>query len=139
MAFLEEAARQGRLGNDIFTIGGRRVRTGSGSSPDGDMDRAIAAAAARGRYARNALIQGAAAEFFKVWAVIVRQRIRGLDSRVVLCLHDELLVHSPVERAETVARLVTDAVDEAAFYWSPQTEVRFLADTSIIRRWSEAK
>lgn len=139
MALLEEAAEKGRLGHDIHTIGGRRVRTGSGSSPDGDIDRAIAAAAARGRYARNALIQGAAAEFFKVWAVIVRRRVAEHGARVVLCLHDELLVHAPTERSEVVAELVADAVEEAAFYWSPAPEVRFLADTSIIERWSEAK
>ena len=48
MALLEEAAEQGRLGHDIFTIGGRRIRTGSGSSTDGDLDRAIAAAAGPG-------------------------------------------------------------------------------------------
>ncbi len=139
MALLEEAAEKGRLGHDIHTIGGRRVRTGSGSSPDGDIDRAIAAAAARGRYARNALIQGAAAEFFKVWAIIVRRRVAEHDATVVLCLHDELLVHAPIDRSESVARLVTDAVEEAAFYWSPEPDVRFLADTSIIERWSEAK
>ncbi len=139
MELLEAAAQDGKLGNDIFTIGGRLVRMGNGSSPDGDIDRAIAAAAARGRYARNALIQGAAAEFFKVWAIIVRRRAQRFESRVVLCLHDELLVHSPTEHAETVATLVADAVTEAAFYWSPPSEVRFLADVSIIQRWSEAK
>jgi DNA polymerase-1 len=139
MTLLEDAAEQGRLGHDIVTIGGRRVRTGSGSSPDGDLDRAIAAAAARGRYARNALIQGAAAEFFKVWAVIVRRRVGDHGARVVLCLHDELLVHASAEAADAVARIVTEAVAEAAFYWSPEPDVRFVADTSVIERWSEAK
>jgi DNA polymerase I - 3''-5'' exonuclease and polymerase domains len=52
-------------------------------------------AAAYGRYARNAMIQGAAAELFKVWAVIVRARCAPLGARIVLCLHDELLVHVP--------------------------------------------
>jgi DNA polymerase-1 len=136
MAFLEEAARQGQLGHDLFTIGGRRIRTGSGPAPDCDLDRA---AASRGRYARNALIQGAAAEFFKAWAVIVRRRVSPHQARVVLCLHDELLVHAPAEHAATVADLVADAVAEAAFYWSPEPAVRFLAETSIIARWSEAK
>lgn len=139
MAFLEEAAQQGQRGNDLFTVGGRRIRTGGGAAPDGDIDRALAAAASRGRYARNALIQGAAAEFFKVWAVIVRRRVFPHGARVVLCLHDELLVHAPTEQAPAVADLVADAVTEAAFYWSPEPAVRFLADTSIVARWSEAK
>ena len=139
MAFLEAAAAEGALGNDLFTIGGRRVRTGGGAAPDGDLDRARAAAASRGRYARNALIQGAAAEFFKVWAVIVRRRAAAHGARVVLCLHDELLVHAPTGAAAAVAELVGQAVAEAAYYWSPEPAVRFVAETSIITRWSEAK
>jgi DNA polymerase-1 len=139
MGLLEQAAEEGRRGSDIFTIGGRRVRMGGGSSPDGDIERAMAAAAARGRYARNALIQGAAAEFFKVWAVIVKQRVHRHDARVVLCLHDELLVHTPTEYAAEVSALVSEAVAEAAYYWSPERDVRFLADVSTIQRWSEAK
>lgn len=139
MAHLEDAAARGKRGVDIFTIGGRRVRMGGGSSPDGDLDRAIAAAEARGRYARNALIQGAAAEFFKVWAIIVKRRVADLGARVVLCLHDELLVHGPSEHAAAVAADVGDAVSEAAFYWSPDPRVRFLADVGVIQRWSEAK
>ena len=150
MAFLEAAAREGQLGHDVFTIGGRRIRMGSGTTsdrddpdPDHDLDRASAAAASRGRYARNAVIQGAAAEFFKIWAVIVRRRTRANGARVVLCLHDELLVHTPTgpsgATAEAVAAEVTEAVGEAAFYWSPEPAVRFVAETSIIERWSEAK
>jgi DNA polymerase-1 len=139
MAHLEEAAQQGKLAHDIFTIGGRRVRMGGGSSPDGDIDRAIAAAESRGRYARNALIQGAAAEFFKVWAIIVKRRVQPFGARVVLCLHDELLVHTPTEHGQAVAEQVAEAVTETAFYWSPAPDVRFLADVSIIQRWSEAK
>ena len=106
---------------------------------DGDLDRAVSVAAGRGRYARNALIQGAAAEFFKVWAITVRRHGRALNAEVVLCLHDELLVHVPVDRAHEAALMVTSAVDEAAHYWSPEPDVRFVTDTQVITRWSEAK
>ena len=139
MSFLADAAKEGQQGNDLTTIGGRRIRMGGGSAPDGDLDGAIARAAARGRYARNALIQGAAAEFFKVWAIIVRRRVDPLGARVVLCLHDELLVHAPADRADEVATEVIEAVEETSFYWSPEPTVRFLADTAVIDRWSEAK
>ena len=139
MGMLEEAAEAGREARDIFTVGGRRVRMGSGSSADGDLDGAIAAAAARGRYARNALIQGAAAEFFKVWAITVRRRGRERGAEVVLCLHDELLVQVADEHAEACADMIAEAVNEAAHYWSPRPEVRFIADVSIVKRWSEAK
>ena len=139
MGFLEAAAATGRAGDDVFTVGGRRVRMWIDDSIDGDIDRARRVAAARGRFARNATIQGAAAEFFKVWAIIVRTRGRALGARVALCLHDELLVHVPVDRAEATVELLHAALDEAAFRWSPHREVRYLADASIITRWSEAK
>ena len=139
MGLLEAAARDGQASNDVWTVGGRRIAMGSGSSPDGDIDRARSAAASRGRFARNALIQGAAAEFFKVWAITVRRRGRELGAEVVLCLHDELLVHCPAAHGAAVAALVDACVVEAAHYWSPAPDVRFVADVSVINRWSEAK
>lgn len=139
MRLLEAAAEAGRLGEDVFTSGGRRVRMWVDRSLEGDLDRAISVAAARGRYARNALIQGAAAEFFKVWAITVRRHGRQLGAEVVLCLHDELLVHVPAEVARDAADMVVASLHEAAHYWSPRSEVRFVADVSIVGRWSEAK
>ena len=139
MGLLAEAAEAGRLGEDVFTSGGRRIRMWVDRSVEGDLDRAISVAAARGRYARNALIQGAAAEFFKVWAITVRRRGRELDAQVVLCLHDELLVHVPADAAPAAAEMVEDSLQEAAFYWSPRRDVRFVADISVVQRWSEAK
>jgi len=139
MGLLDKAAESGKRTEDIFTTGGRRVRMWSEQSADGDLDRAVSVAAARGRYARNALIQGAAAEYFKVWAITVRRRGRALNAEVVLCLHDELLVHVSEDRADEAAAMVTEAVNEAAHYWSPQPAVRFVANVSIVKRWSEAK
>ncbi len=136
---LERAAESGRRSEDVFTIGGRRVRMGTTPDTHGDIDQAVSAAAARGRYARNAIIQGAAAEYFKVWAITVRRRGRPLGAEVVLCLHDELLVHVPTKHAEEAALMVEAAVHEAAHYWSPSREARFVADVSVIDRWSEAK
>jgi DNA polymerase-1 len=98
-------------------------------------------AAARGRYGRNAMVQGAAAEFFKTWAVIVRARLPE-RARIVLCLHDELLVHAPSGSADDVAAIVDEALQETASRWRrPElgADVRFVADTSVIDRWSEAK
>lgn len=139
MGYLEEAAAAGRAGDDVMTVGGRRIRMWVDDTIDGDIDRARRVAAARGRFARNAVIQGAAAEFFKVWAILVRSRGRPLGAQVVLCLHDELLVHVPEEHAAATVDLLGRALDEAAYRWSPHRGVRYLADASIIQRWSEAK
>ena len=121
------------------THAGRVIVLGS-ANVDGMTDRdARSRAAARGRYGRNAMVQGAAAELFKVWAVTVRARGRAMGAQVVLCLHDELLVHVPERHAEAAAALVDDALQEAASRWAPDRSVRFLADTSIITTWAEAK
>ena len=133
MAYLEEADRAGRAGRDLRTYGGRLIVLASAEP------RSASRAAAYGRYARNAMIQGAAAELFKMWAVTVRARCAHLDARIVLCLHDELLVHCSREHAETVSRIVEDGLHEAAQRWAPGPGVRFISDTTIVRSWSDAK
>jgi len=74
-----------------------------------------------------------------MWAVTVRARCGRLAARIVLCLHDELLVHCPREQGETVSRIVEDSLDEAARRWAPKSGVRFISDTTVVRRWSDAK
>jgi len=101
--------------------------------------RSAARDAARGRFARNAVIQGAAAELFKAWAATVRATTRELGAQIVLCLHDELLVHVPEDSAEQTRERLLTALDDSARRWTGSTEVRFVADASIIQRWSDAK
>jgi DNA polymerase-1 len=139
MRYLTEADLAGQVGRDIRTYGGRLVRMSSGG--DGELsDRDNRSrAAAQGRYGRNAMVQGAAAEFFKVWAVTLRSRIASTGAEIVLCLHDELLVHSPVECGAAVADLFVECLDEAAARWAPSDAVRFVAEVSVIERWSDAK
>jgi DNA polymerase-1 len=139
MRYLTEADLAGQVGRDVRTHGGRLIRTGSVDRVQlGDRD-SRSRAAAQGRYARNAMVQGAAAEFFKVWAVTVRSRAAAFGAHIVLCLHDEILVHAPRERGEAVAELVADCLIDAARQWAPDDSVRFVADVSIIERWSDAK
>ena len=141
MRFLQDADETGQAGNDLRTYGGRLVRMWHPANEDdelGDVS-ARAMAAARGRFARNAMVQGAAAELFKVWAAVVRARATAYDARIVLCLHDELLVHTPEAHGDTVKDLLAKCLAEAARLWAPNSAVRFVADASVIRRWSDAK
>ena len=141
MRYLSDATRAAEAGHDLRTRGGRRVRMSGDRDPDLDERDQRSRAAARGRYGRNAMVQGAAAEFFKTWAVIVRARLPG-GARIVLCLHDELLVHTPLADAHEVAAIVDDALQETSARWQQpelRGKVRFVADTSVIARWSDAK
>ncbi len=144
MGFLTAADVAAQGGRDLRTVGGRLVHL-DGSRHDGADDRTERSrAAARGRFGRNAMIQGAAAELFKAWAVTVRAQLRELGAgEIVLCLHDELLVHAPETRADHTAALVDEALQAAAARWQRRiasaVDVRFVTDTAVLRRWSDAK
>ena len=142
MEYLQSADTAAQGGHDLRTNGGRLIRMGASDVTEMSDRDARSRAAARGRYGRNAMIQGAAAELFKMWAVLVRARSLELGARIVLCLHDELLVHAPADQAAQTARIVDDCLQEAGHRWAPSTAgptVRFVTDTSVITRWSEAK
>ena len=131
MAYLDAGDRSGQAKRDVRTYGGRLVSMAD-TRPDSP-----ARAAGRGRYGRNALVQGAAAEFFKMWAVTVRARIGS--GRIVLCLHDELLLHVPDKDGEEAARLLGECLTETARRWAPGSRVRFISDTRILAAWADAK
>ena len=142
MAYLRRADESAQGGHDLRTYGGRRIRmTATEADPATSERDSRSRAAARGRYGRNAMVQGAAAEFFKTWAALVRVRGVDLDARIVLCLHDELLVHVSTEAADATARLLLTCLDETARRWSPPNRetVRFVADVAVVERWSDAK
>ena len=152
MGLLDRAYADGVARRPVRTYGGRLIRFGSTTAAAGvgagddaidasgpDASAGPAADAARGRYARNAIIQGSAAELFKAWAATVRHAVAPLGGQIVLCLHDELLVHVPEQHAEHASALVGLALDQASRTWAGTDAVRFVSDTSIVRRWSEAK
>jgi DNA polymerase-1 len=149
LAYLDAADAAGRAaalgtGPDggLRTFGGRRIPlralAGIGDG-DGGEGQTSGASAAWGRFARNAVVQGAAAELFKAWAVTVRQAIAPRGGAIVLCLHDELLLQVPTERAAEAVAATRAALDATAAYWAAGSGVRFVVDVSVVERWSEAK
>lgn len=135
MRFLDDAYAAGVARRPIRTFGGRAIPLGAPDEPVGTGP----ADAARGRFARNAVIQGAAAELFKAWAATVRHLVRPLGGQIVLCLHDELLVHAPAGRATEVSEAVQEALTASARRWLGHDGVHFVADVSVVRGWDEAK
>jgi DNA polymerase-1 len=141
MRYLRAAYEAGRAGSAVRTHGGRTVRMWP--TPDKlSVDDMRANLAARGRYARNAVIQGSAAEFFKAWAVTVRSTIAGRGG-IVMCLHDELLLQAPAGDAADIACLLTSALDACAARWAAWSpalpSVRFVADVAVVQAWSQIK
>ncbi|MCL2003276.1 MAG: DNA polymerase I [Oscillospiraceae bacterium] len=88
------------------------------------------------RAALNAPIQGAAADIIKAAMVAVSDRMEreGLQARLVLQVHDELIAECPREEAEQVKRLLTEEM-EGVYALNP----RLVADAHIGANWAEAK
>lgn len=131
MAYLRSAQARGERGEPVTTYGGRIIHMPSATTE--------LQTRGRGRFARNAVVQGAAAEFFKAWALTVRSLVVGYDASIVMCLHDELLLDVPVDHSVAVAAAVQEALEQAARRWSEHSGVRFVADTTVIECWADAK
>ena len=89
------------------------------------------------RVALNAPIQGTAADIIKLAMIRVRDRLRteGLEGRLVLQVHDELIVECPERETERVCALVKEEMEAVAAQRLP---VRLLADTAAGKTWAEA-
>ena len=87
----------------------------------------------------NTLIQGSAADLIKfaMLAVFNDKELRRLKARLLLQIHDELIVEVPEENAEAAAaRLSALMVDTAS--WGIELAVPLVADAGIGRNWGEA-
>ena len=87
------------------------------------------------RMARNTPIQGTAADIIKLAMVHVWQRLRrdGLQARLLLQVHDELIVEAPVEEVEQVRRLLKEEMEQVVRYSVPLT-----AEVGTGKTWLEA-
>jgi DNA polymerase I len=132
LAYLRAAEDAGRFGRDLRTYGGRLLRLTRQTEDERFPP------SAWGRFARNAMVQGAAAELFKAWAVTVRAGLAGRRGRIVLCLHDELLLHVPEADADEAAGLLVEALDATARWWAAGSGVRFVADVTVAQSWADA-
>ena len=87
------------------------------------------------RVARNMPIQGAAADIIKLAMVNVRRRLRaeGLEARLLLQVHDELIAECPEAEAERVAALLEEEMERAV-----QLTVPLIAEAHSGHSWAEA-
>lgn len=88
------------------------------------------------RQAMNAGIQGLAADIFKVALVRLDQAIenQGLDSRIVLQVHDEIILEVPEAEIDIASQLTRDVMRKAF-----ELRVPLEIDLQIANTWAEAK
>ncbi|MCR5734254.1 MAG: DNA polymerase I [Lachnospiraceae bacterium] len=88
------------------------------------------------RVAMNAPIQGTAADIMKIAMIRVVKRLRdeGLKTKVILQVHDELLLETLTSEKEQVASILTEEMENAA-----ALSVRLTVEMSEGSNWYEAK
>ncbi len=160
MEFVEAAARAGERGEVVSTWLGRssppgRV-IGSGASydetvSDTQLRQARTDARSWGRFTRNFVVQGTAAEWALSWMGSLRRRLWELGGgdradalltarpHLVFFLHDELIVHSPAALAEPVAAAMRDAAAEAGRLLFGSAPVEFAVTVAIVTSYDQAK
>ena len=88
------------------------------------------------RAAMNTPVQGAAADIIKIAMNAVHSRLsaEGLRARLILQVHDELIVECPAEEETQVAALLAECMEGAA-----QLSVPLVADVHAGHSWYETK
>ena len=88
------------------------------------------------RVAMNMPIQGTAADIIKIAMIRVVHRLEkeGLRARLILQVHDELIVEAPEEEAPLVQQLLTEEMEQAI-----HLSVPMVAEATIGKTWYDAK
>ena len=88
------------------------------------------------RVARNMPIQGTAADIIKIAMVRVDERLKreNMQARLILQVHDELIVEAPEAESEKAAKILQEEMENAV-----QLSVPLTADAAIGKTWYDAK
>lgn len=88
------------------------------------------------RVARNMPIQGTAADIIKIAMVNVDNRLKeeNLEAKLILQVHDELIVEAPVEESLQVAIILQEEMENAV-----KLSVPLIAESSMGETWYDAK
>lgn len=98
-------------------------------------------ARARGRFTRNFVVQGSAADWALLLLAALRQALvsGGMRAELVFFQHDEVIVHCPAGEAPAVVEAIREAGDLAGRIAFGETPVRFPFSTAVVERYSDAK
>lgn len=163
MHLVDSAAEAGRTGGVVTTWlgrtspepgeGWRRVqsRADQVDATTADENRARRAAGDQGRFTRNFVVQGTAAEWALAWLADLRQRLARLPTvedspatasgpafsrraHLVFFLHDEVIVHAPEAHADAAADAIREAAASAGRLLFSGAPVDFPLDLTIGER-----
>lgn len=129
-SFLDALVSQGKEKGYVATLYGRRRPIPEFKSAS-FMQRQFGE-----RVAMNSPIQGTAADIMKIAMIAVDRELRrrNLKSRIVLQIHDELLIETAKDEIETVKELLVDKMKHAA-----ELHVALEVDAQVGSSWFDAK
>ncbi|MEU2336355.1 bifunctional 3'-5' exonuclease/DNA polymerase [Streptomyces sp. NPDC006654] len=157
VAYVDDAARAGEEGRLVRTWLGRTCPpaagagdgTEEGGMPQEETEEASADgwvpgyastnARARGRFARNFVVQGSAADWALLMLAALRRTCADMAAELVFFQHDEVMVHCPQEEAEAVVAAIREAADLAGRLTFGPTPVRFPFTTAVVECYADAK
>ena len=129
-AYMDDCVRLGHEQGYVTTLLGRRRNLPELSSSN-YQTRSFGE-----RAAMNTPIQGTAADIIKIAMVRVAKAMRdeGLQARLILQVHDELIVDAPLQEAEQVSQLLKREMENAVTMQVPLT-----AEVKMGKSWYETK
>ena len=129
-AFIERTLDEARRTAVVKTMFGRRRLVPELNSRNGQIR------AAAERVTVNMPIQGTAADILKRAMIDLHEELprRGLATRMILTVHDELLFESPRDEAAAAAEIVREQMEQAA-----QLAVPLTVDVGTGDNWRDAK
>jgi DNA polymerase-1 len=151
VAYVDDAARAGEEGRLVRTSLGRTCPP-AGAPLDADLDAALLEgpgadelqvdarhARARGRFTRNFVVQGSAADWALLLLAALRQSIAGMQAELVFFQHDEVIIHCPTSEADQVVAAIQSASNLAGTLTFGETPTHFAFTTATVQNYADAK
>ena len=159
IGMVEEAARAGERGEVVTTRLGRssplpdatwrasQLEAYGENATEAGASRARGQARSWGRFTRNFIVQGSAAEWALCWMAnlrrVLHEQAKGswiTDSpHLVFFMHDEVVVHCPSERVDLVEAAIRTAADEAGRLLFAALPATFPLTVAIVDDYGQAK
>ncbi|WP_090574600.1 bifunctional 3'-5' exonuclease/DNA polymerase [Arthrobacter sp. ov407] len=152
VGFVEQAARDGEAGRTVTSRLGRsspppseRWLRSQHSTTAEEQRRADSIARSRGRFTRNFVVQGSAADWAACWLAELRRRLRALRSdgaavgELVFFLHDEVMVHCPESAVGDCIKAIEDSANAAKELLFGRIPVEFPVSVAVVDSYDNAK
>ncbi|WLQ08624.1 bifunctional 3'-5' exonuclease/DNA polymerase [Arthrobacter oryzae] len=152
VGFVEQAARDGEAGGTVTSRLGRsspppsdRWLRSQQSTTAEEQRRADAVARSRGRFTRNFVVQGSAADWAACWLAELRRRLRAMRTpgqpagELVFFLHDEVMVHCPDDAVDACIAAIEEAAAAAKELLFGRIPVEFPVSVAVVDSYDKAK